>query len=125
MSKKLILVVDDEKDIVEIVCEILQDAGFETEQAYDGQQALEAVALKRPDGIVLDIKMPVIDGLEVIRRLRQDPQHHAIPVVVLTATQVIQEMKEKFEKLRVARWLSKPFEPEVLVAAVKEAVGQT
>lgn len=121
--KKLILVVDDEKDIVEIVCEILQEAGFETEEAYDGQQALEAIALKRPDGVVLDIKMPVIDGLEVVRRLRQNPQHYSMPVVVLTATQVIEEMKEKFEKLRVSSWLSKPFEPEVLVAAVRKAVG--
>lgn len=120
---KLVLVADDEKDIVEIVCEVLEDAGFETMEAYDGQQALEAIAGKRPDAIVLDIKMPVVDGIEVIRRLRADPALSTIPVVVLTATQVIHESKEQFRQLGVFAWLSKPFEPQELVAAVKKAVG--
>lgn len=122
---KLILVADDEKDIVEIVREVLEDAGFATMEAYDGQQALEAIAQKRPDALVLDIKMPVVDGIEVIRRLRADSGLSSIPVVVLTATQVIHESREQFRQLGVSSWLSKPFEPQELVAAVKKALGES
>lgn len=123
MERKEILVVDDERDIVEIVCELLEDAGFATVPAYDGQEALEAIAKRRPDGVVLDIKMPVLDGIGVIKHLRRDPALAAMPVVVLTATRVIQDLKEQFKKLQVAAWLSKPFEPEELVAVVKQVLG--
>jgi CheY-like chemotaxis protein len=122
---KLVLVADDERDIVEIVREVLEDAGFETMEAYDGQQALEAIAQKRPDALVLDIKMPVVDGIEVIKRLRADPSLSGLPVVVLTSTQVIHESREQFRELGVKSWLSKPFEPIDLVAAVKKALGET
>ena len=122
MAKKRILVVDDERDIVEIVRELLEGEGYETFPAYDGVEALEAAKTGRPDGIVMDIKMPGLDGIEVIRRLRADPTLFSTPVVVLTATQVIRESSEQFQQLNVHRWISKPFEPEDLIRAVAGAV---
>ena len=114
--------VDDEKDIVDIICELLQGAGYSTMSANDGKQALEQLAKKRPSLIVLDIKMPVMDGLEVIRRMRSDPQFKKTPVVVLTATQVIHEAKEQFRQFDVAKWIAKPFEPNDLLGAVQKAL---
>ena len=123
MSPKRILVVDDERDIVEIVSEFLRGEGYQVFQAYDGQQALEALERHRLDAVVLDIKMPVLDGLEVIRRVRQNPAFRKIPIVVLTATRVIQELQQEFQQLQVHSWLAKPFEPDQLIASVKTALG--
>lgn len=122
MAQPLILVVDDEKDIVDIICELLQGDGFTTISANDGKQALDQLTKKRPSLIVLDIKMPVLDGLEVIRRMRSDPKLKRTPVVVLTATQVIHEAKEQFQQFGVAKWIAKPFEPNDLLDAVHKAL---
>ncbi len=122
-GRKLILVADDEKDIAEIVCEMLEGEGYETVQAYDGEEALRIIRGRRPGAAVLDIKMPGIDGLEVIRRLRQDPDLKALPIVVLTATRIIRELEEEFRQLQVHSWMAKPFEPDHLIAAVKSALG--
>ncbi len=123
MAPKRVLVVDDERDIAEIVSELLEGEGFQTLRAYDGQEALDALERHHPDAVVMDIKMPVIDGLEAIRRVRKNPALRSTPIVVLTATRVIRELEEEFHQLKVHSWLSKPFEPDQLVAAVKAAAG--
>ena len=121
---KTILVVDDERDIVEIVCDILKNKGFRTLRAYDGQEAIDALNRDPPpNAIVLDLKMPVVDGISVIRQMRSSAALAQIPVIVLTATQIIQEAQEQFKELGVFRWMTKPFESEELCAAVGEAVG--
>lgn len=122
-ERKLVLVADDEKDIAEIVCEMLEGEGYETVQAHDGEETLRMIRSRRPGAAVLDIKMPGIDGLEVIRRLRQDPDLKALPIVVLTATRIIRELEEEFRQLKVHSWMAKPFEPDQLIAAVKSAFG--
>jgi two-component system, OmpR family, response regulator MprA len=82
-SGKLILVVDDEKAIRELLCRVLAIAGYEVEAAADGYEALERVSTRRPDLILLDLMMPVLDGWTVLDRLRDttDPP----PVVVVSA----------------------------------------
>jgi len=80
---KRILVVDDEEDVQVLVCRILRDAGFEVDSAPDGAAALERLAARRPDLVVLDLMMPGIDGWGVLERLRATP--NPPPVVVLTA----------------------------------------
>jgi CheY-like chemotaxis protein len=82
-SGRLILVVDDEKAIRELLCRVLTIAGYEVEEAADGYEALERVARRRPDLILLDLMMPVLDGWTVLDRLREtlDPP----PVVVVSA----------------------------------------
>src|SRR6476659_4776814 len=78
-----ILVVDDEKNIVELVQLYLRSEGYQVEVAYDGREALDKVATLHPDLIVLDVMMPELDGLEVTRRLRRDGGK--TPVIMLTA----------------------------------------
>jgi len=83
-SRGSVLVVDDEPTIAEVVSRYLERAGYRTAVAWDGMQAIEAAASKRPDLVVLDLMLPGIDGLEVMRRLReQDPDR--IAVILLTA----------------------------------------
>jgi CheY-like chemotaxis protein len=80
-----LLVVDDDPQVVDLVHQLLEGEPYEIVAAADGQEALEAIAEKRPDVILLDLLMPRMDGFGVIDHLKQDPQSRKIPVIVLTA----------------------------------------
>jgi two-component system alkaline phosphatase synthesis response regulator PhoP len=85
MSKKRILVVDDEPDFASIVQKNLQKEGFDVEVAYDGVQALQKINANPPDAIILDVMMPEKDGYEVCRELKSSEKFSNIPIVMLTA----------------------------------------
>ena len=111
-----VLVVDDEPTIAEVVSRYLERAGYRTRIAADGVQAIEAAADQRPDLVVLDLMLPRIDGLEVMRRLReQDPDR--IAVILLTAKG---EESDRVIGLRLGAddYVVKPFSPAELVARV-------
>ncbi|MBV8780172.1 MAG: response regulator, partial [Phycisphaerae bacterium] len=84
-KNKKILVVDDEKDIVDTVAYNLRRHGYDVVTAYDGTVALEAAARENPDLILLDLMLPGLDGMEVARRLKADPRTAGTPLVMLTA----------------------------------------
>jgi len=85
MSKKRILVVDDEPDFASIVQTNLAKEGYEVEVAYDGAEGLEKVKANPPDAIVLDVMMPEKDGYTMCAELKKDPKYEDIPIVMLTA----------------------------------------
>jgi GAF domain-containing protein/CheY-like chemotaxis protein/anti-sigma regulatory factor (Ser/Thr protein kinase) len=85
VSPKRLLVVDDDPQVIDMVCLLLEETTYEVEGAEDGEVALQAIARQRPDAILLDLVMPRLDGFGVIEQLRQDPIHQTIPIVVLTA----------------------------------------
>jgi two-component system, OmpR family, response regulator ResD len=111
-----ILVVDDEPTIAEVVARYLERAGYETRTAPDGPSAVAAALDKRPDLIVLDIMLPGFDGLEVMRRTREDLEG-AVPVILLTAKG---EEADRLVGLRLGAddYVVKPFSPAELVARV-------
>jgi DNA-binding response OmpR family regulator len=111
-----VLVVDDEPTIAEVVSRYLERAGYRTAIAVDGAQALEHVAHSRPDLVVLDLMLPGIDGLEVMRRLRQ-PERERIAFILLTAKG---EESDRVIGLRLGAddYVVKPFSPVELVARV-------
>jgi DNA-binding response OmpR family regulator len=111
-----VLVVDDEPTIAEVVSRYLERAGYRTRVASDGAEALELVARSRPDLVVLDLMLPGIDGLEVMRRLRQ-PDRDPIGVILLTAKG---EESDRVIGLRLGAddYVVKPFSPAELVARV-------
>ena len=115
--------VDDERDIVEIVSNLLQGEGYRTIAAYDGKEALEAITHHKPNGIVLDIRMPVMDGLEVMKRLRSDSALSSTPVVILTASQVSQELEDQLKQLKISSLVTKLFDPTNLLETVSKAVS--
>jgi DNA-binding response OmpR family regulator len=115
-SEKDILVVDDEASVVEVVSLYLRREGFSVRSAADGQRALDAVAEKTPSLIVLDLMLPKIDGMEILRQVRQ--RSVDVPVIMLTARG--QETDRIYGlELGADDYVVKPFSPAELVARVK------
>jgi DNA-binding response OmpR family regulator len=109
MARK-ILAVDDEPSIVRLVTAALTARGHEVIAAYNGEEALDKVALEKPDLIVLDIMMPKMDGREVARRLAKDPKTAKIPIVFLSAIGDLASQLDTLEELKDVEYLTKPFE---------------
>jgi PAS domain S-box-containing protein len=119
-----ILVVDDEIDIVGWLKHSLTHYGFQVDEAYDGVQALEAVAAEKPDLILLDMNMPRMDGRTTIRRLREQEETRCIPIVVLTAHPVSDETERaQMVGMGVREFLNKPVTVERLVEEVRRHLG--
>ena len=85
MSKKYVLIVDDDPDLVETVCMMLEDKGYEVGKAYDGVEGEEAIKERHPDLLVLDVMMPRKDGYQLCAELKADNATKDIPVILLTA----------------------------------------
>ncbi|MHB1449056.1 MAG: response regulator transcription factor [Bellilinea sp.] len=114
MAQK-ILVVDDEPEIVKLVCAYLERAGFAVATAYDGQQALAVFRYERPNLVVLDLNLPGMDGLDVCRALRRDSD---VPVIMLTAR--LEETDRLIGlELGADDYVVKPFSPREIVARVR------
>jgi len=115
MNNKTILVVDDEKNIVQLAKLYLTNEGYEVRASYSGQEALDAVKSNRPDLVILDLMMPGLDGWEVCRRLRKEDD---IPIIILTARS---DDVDKIVGLELGAddYVTKPFNPRELVARVK------
>src|SRR5207244_1169636 len=110
-----ILVVDDEPQIVEIVGRYLSDEGFVVRHAYDGEQAVKAQETELPDLIILDLKMPVMHGLDAFRAIRA---RSAVPIIMLTSRN---DEVDKIVGLELGAddYITKPFSPREVVARVK------
>jgi CheY-like chemotaxis protein len=116
-SGRLILVVDDEKAIRELLCRVLTIAGYEVEEAADGYEALERVARRRPDLILLDLMMPLMDGCTFLQELRASARLEQVPVLVLTAAGPHWEYP-------ISDVLHKPVDADDLVAAVQRVLAE-
>jgi len=110
---KMILAVDDEPSIVRLVSAALSARGYEVVAAHDGQEALDKVALRKPDLIVCDIMMPKMDGREVARRLSANPATKDIPLIFLSAIGDLHNQLDTLEE-GGAEYLTKPFNPSEL-----------
>ncbi len=84
MAKKNVLVVDDEKDIVEFLTQLLEDNGYEVTPAYDGLEAMELIRERKPDLILLDLQMPEETGTGLYRKLQHKKEYKDIPVIVIS-----------------------------------------
>ncbi len=118
MKKGTILVIDDEKDLVELLRYNLEKEGFDVIGAADGSSGMEIARDHRPDVIVLDLMMPGVDGLEVCRRLRAEPKTAAVPIIMLTAKSSEADRVVGLE-LGADDYVTKPFSPREMVARVK------
>jgi two-component system phosphate regulon response regulator PhoB len=113
-----ILIVDDEKDIRELLAFQLQQHGFSTETASNGEEALDKVEEKAPDLIILDLMMPKMDGAEVCRTLKREEKNRRIPIIMLTAKGEEIDRVVGFE-LGADDYVAKPFSPRELALRVK------
>ena len=119
-----ILVVEDDRDIAELVGRYLQKAGFSIELLSSGRDALKAIADRTPDLLILDLMLPHVDGLEICRSVRSDPRTAAIPIIMLTARA---EESERIVGLEIGAddYVAKPFSPNELVARVRALLRRT
>ena len=123
MAKKALIVDDDAA--MTLALEIrLRAAGYDTSSARDGISALEAVEQKRPDVILLDIRMPGMDGFEVNRRLKAAPELSDIPVIFLSA-HTHDAMRQEASAAGGIHFLPKPYDPAKLFAVIEAATAQT
>ena len=113
-----ILIVEDDRDIAELVARYLDKSGFIVERAGSGREALNMIAARPPGMIVLDLMLPHVDGLEVCRHVRTKEATAAIPIIMLTARA---EESERIVGLELGAddYLAKPFSPNELVARVR------
>ena len=122
--KPCILVVEDEAPLVTLLRYNLEEAGFEVEEALDGEEALISVRERRPDLIVLDWMLPAVSGIEVCRQLRRRPETRDVPVIVLTAR------SEEADRIRgldsgADDYVTKPFSPKELIARIRAVLRRT
>ena len=122
MDKYTILIVDDEKDLVSMVKLRLEAAGYDTIEAYDGQEALTKAQNEKPDLIILDLMLPIMDGYKVCRMLKFDSRYKSIPIILFTA-RVQDSDKDLGKEVGADAYLTKPFEAEVLLSKVKELLS--
>jgi len=118
MARENILVVEDEADILELIRYNLAREGYRVIPVTSGEKVLDAVRRGKPHLIVLDLMLPGMDGFEVCRQLKQDPQSRAIPVVILTARSEDADMVAGLE-LGADDYITKPFSPRVLIARIR------
>ena len=117
-----ILLAEDEPQTAQLIEFKLKQAGFEVAHATDGESALTLVAATQPVLIILDGLMPVMDGFEVLRRLKESPRFQRIPVIMLTARSRDKDVVSGLE-LGAADYMVKPFSPSELLARVRKILA--
>lgn len=110
----VVLVVDDERYIVDLLTDLFQDEGYRVQRAYDGQTALDVIDRDTPDLVVADVMMPRLDGLSLYNEIRQ--RHEDLPVILMSAAVTPRDLKATF--------IPKPFDIDALLDLVEEKLGE-
>jgi two-component system, cell cycle response regulator DivK len=114
-----ILVVEDQEDNRQIVRDLLTTTDYEVMEAENGEEALAAVAKQRPDLILMDIQLPIMDGYEATRRIKADPALRAIPIIAVTSYALSGD-EEKARAAGCDDFVPKPFSPRQLLAKIRK-----
>ncbi|HEY4644577.1 MAG TPA: response regulator [Bacteroidota bacterium] len=119
-QRKKILLVDDELSIALVLKGVITDQGYNVEVAHSGEEALEALKKSDPDLLITDIKMPGMDGFELIRTLQNDPKHKNLKYVILTAFNDQEAIAKAKKDFGIEYYIVKPFDLADVEAAVAE-----
>jgi len=123
MSGKKVLIVDDEVHIVHVVAIKLRNNGYEPITAGNGKEAFELACREKPDVIIADYMMPIMDGLELLEKLRENDRTKDIPFILLTARNfAIDDVRQ--QQLEVSQCITKPFSPKELLRTVEDILYQ-
>ena len=118
-KKKRILIVEDNLDLTYILLRLVENAGYDSILAVNGQEAVDMSATQYPDLILMDIMMPVMDGLEATRLIRENPKTNSIPIIAVTAMSSMRD-REKCLQNGCNDYMSKPFTPSQLAANIEK-----
>ena len=116
---KCILVVEDQLDNRQILRDLLGNAGYELIEAENGEEALKAVVRQRPDLILMDIQLPIVDGYETTRRIRSNGDLKSIPIIAVTSYALAGDDAKAFAAGCDA-YVTKPYSPRLLLAKIRE-----
>jgi two-component system cell cycle response regulator DivK len=116
---KRILVVEDQEDNRRIIRDLLTSAGYELIEATDGEEGVRLAASERPDLILMDIQLPVLDGHEATRRIKQNPELRHIPIIVVTSYALSGD-DQKAMAAGSDGYVAKPFSPRQLLATIRK-----
>jgi two-component system, cell cycle response regulator DivK len=117
--KRRILVVEDQEDNRRILRDLLTHAGFDMVEAENGEEGIAATVAQRPDLILMDIQLPVLDGYEATRRIKADPTLKAIPIIVVTSFALSGD-ENKARASGCDAYVTKPYSPRALLAKIRE-----
>jgi two-component system cell cycle response regulator DivK len=118
MSKR-ILVVEDHEDNRQILRDLLASAGYEMIEAGNGEDGVAAAAAERPDLILMDIQLPILDGYEATRQIKANPALNAIPIIVVTSYALSGD-EEKARTAGCDAYVAKPYSPRQLLARIRD-----
>jgi len=121
MSEPMIVIVEDEPDTAEMFAEMMRLSGYRVQKCHGGTQGIELIAQHRPDAVILDIMMPDVSGLEVLRYMRRDPVLQSIPVVVVSAKSMPMDIREGL-RAGASVYLTKPVGFDELRNAVDDVI---
>jgi two-component system, cell cycle response regulator DivK len=116
---KCILVVEDQADNRRILRDLFANAGYELIEAESGEEALTALTVRRPDLILMDIQLPVMDGYEAARRIKSNPDMSAVPIIAVTSYALAGD-EAKALAAGCNAYVTKPYSPRALLAKVRE-----
>ena len=116
---KHILVVEDQEDNRQILRDLLTNAGYEMTDAVNGEEALAEVAKQRPDLILMDIQLPIMDGYEATRRIRINPDLKSVPIIAVTSYALAGD-ESRALAAGCDAYVTKPFSPRQLLAKIRE-----
>jgi two-component system, cell cycle response regulator DivK len=119
-----ILVVEDQEDNRRIIRDLLASAGYAMIEAVDGAAGVRLAETERPDLILMDIQLPVLDGYEATRRIKADPELRAIPIIVVTSYALSGD-DVKATEAGCDAYVAKPFSPRQLLSKIREVLHQT
>jgi len=120
--KKRILVVEDQEDNRRILRDLLTNAGYELIEAENGEEALTAAAAERPDLILMDIQLPVLDGYEATHRLKADPLLRAIPIIVITSYALSGD-EDRARAAGCDDYVAKPYSPREVLGKIRKILS--
>lgn len=118
---KKILIIDDEPDIIKVVKFRLIKMGYEVMTATNGKEGLEMVRPTKPDLVLLDFRMPFLNGDEVCKEIKKDESTKHIPVILMTAS-IQNALEENIQMMGADDYILKPFEPEELIKKIKRLI---
>lgn len=122
LTHERLLTVDDSAHMRQLVSFTLTSAGYDVQEAADGRAALEMVQRQRFGLILIDLEMPRLDGMSLIRALRSLPEYRFTPLLVLTSS-LSAERQAAAHQAGATAWLQKPFQPDQLIQTIRRLIG--
>jgi len=124
MEKKKILVVDDEINILNSLSDLLTAKGYEVVTAMDGKAGIEMAQKVNPDLILLDIMMPKVSGLELLKEIKSSDKNAHVPIIILSAKSDMDTLNEAMWNY-AEKYITKPYNPEELLASIKSSLSSS